>query len=280
MAVIASLRALVVTEVNLLRYHVEWIVVLSGLANAATCCSVILITITLSPNGPMAHAHEYRYAPMCLCASLCTCACQPHCTCTSMTLCACLVQRAHICVPYDGVCVSHPNAPPATSERHEQAALTKLWDTMTPSHNRIPPCRGSMARRPYIWFLRPSAIDTGDSQNCESSSERRPNGPQKRINYKQTKKGLLPKHSCFLAGAGCSRDFFSMPTSSNISSCLSISELLFPNRRHHLMACLPIAPYSAALRRRRGCTRRSSRAQAVVDYWGRYPARSCKGFDR
>jgi hypothetical protein len=136
----------------------------------------------------MAHAREYRYAPMCLCASLCTCACQPHCTCTSMTLCACLVQRAHICVPHDGVCVSHPNAPPATSERHEQAALTKLWDTMTPSHNRIPPCRGSMARRPYIWFLRPSAIDTGDSQNCESSSERRPSGPQKQINYKQTKK--------------------------------------------------------------------------------------------
>ena len=165
MAVIASLRALVVTEVNLLRYHVEWIVVLSGLANAATCCSVILITITLSPNGPMAHAHEYRYAPMCLCASLCTCACQPHCTCTSMTLCACLVQRAHMYVPHDGVCVSHPNAPPATSERHEQAALTKLWNATTPSHDRIPPCRGSMARRPYIWFLRPSAIDTGDSQN-------------------------------------------------------------------------------------------------------------------
>ena len=52
MAVIASLRALVVTEVNLLRYHVEWIVVLSGLANAATCCSVIFNHNYLEPEGP------------------------------------------------------------------------------------------------------------------------------------------------------------------------------------------------------------------------------------
>ena len=49
MAVIASLRALVVTEVNLLRYHVKWIVVLSGLANAATCCSVIFNHNYLEP---------------------------------------------------------------------------------------------------------------------------------------------------------------------------------------------------------------------------------------
>ena len=29
------------------------------------------------------------------------------CTCTSMTLCACLVQRVHMYVPHDGVCVCH-----------------------------------------------------------------------------------------------------------------------------------------------------------------------------
>ena len=229
----------------------------------------------------MAHAHEYRCArivPMCLCVSICFCACQSHCTCIPMTLCACLVQRARMYVLHDGICVSHPNAPPAMPEHHEQAALTKLWNAIIPSHDRIPPCRGSMARGPYIWFPRPSAIDTGDSQNCKSSSERRPSGPQKRIKYKQTKKGLLPALLRFFAGAGCSRDFLLMQAASNAPNCPSGPLRLSPSR--YLRS--RVNPTTVVtLRRRRRCPRRSSRAQAqaVLDCWGRYPAHSHKGPD-
>jgi hypothetical protein len=192
--------------------------------------------------------------PMRLCPSICCCACQSHCTRIPMTLCACLVQRARMYVLCDGICVSHPNAPPAMPVHHEQAALSKLWNATIPSHDRIPPCRGYMARRPHIWFPRPSAIDTGDSQNCKSSSERRPSGPQKRINYKQTKTGLLPALPRFSAGAGCPRDssMQAAPIDPIHSSNLARPS---PSRPHRLRASLTNAVY---LQRRRRCSRRCS----------------------
>ena len=136
--------------------------------SVATCCSVILITITLSPKAHGTRVHEYRYTrsvPMRLCTSLCSCACQPHCTHALMIHCVCPMQHARMYVPGDGIWGPYPNAPPATPVRHKQAALARLWHALIPSHNRIPPCRGSMAWSPRDWILHPSSIDKGDSQN-------------------------------------------------------------------------------------------------------------------
>ena len=45
MAVIASLRALEITDVNLLRYHVEWMVVLSG-----DCYLLLIVAVIFNHN--------------------------------------------------------------------------------------------------------------------------------------------------------------------------------------------------------------------------------------